>query len=213
MYLEAILKAVLELLRRSSVVSYALASACLAAALTFFALSRIDPDSFRVTYGSYGVWFWLGAVVLCVLGSFLRFREQYANSVHFVPDDHRCFAHLAVQPDGRTFTQISGHFQVFSRVDHAVRLLQVRLARPYLATKIVSPVVFVRSQNSNTYGSKHLVPGNAANKEAVSGSEVGITHFYVGDITPGIRRKGIVLEISDHLGNWHKVKLPHLNIS
>lgn len=204
--------AVFELFKRSSFVSFALATASLATGATFVALAHLGPVDFLLLYRGWGVWFWLAAVFLYVLAAFLRFRERYARTVHFVPDDNQCFAHCAPQQDGRVFTQIAGHFQVFSRVDHAVRLLQVRLGRPYKPEKTLPPVLFTRAQNSHMYGSRNAIPGNLDNSHSVSESEVGFTLFYEGDITPGIRKRGITLEISDHLGNWHKVKFPHLQI-
>lgn len=199
-----IIKGVDELLRRGSFVSFALASAVLAAAVVFALLARFDPDNFAVPYRTYGIWFWLESAFLFVFAAFLRVRERGKKSVNIVPVEHQCDASAPRQPDGSVHTHLSCHFDVFNLTNAPIRLPQVRLIKPRPRARVSLSVMTVQQHQGSCFGDYQIPAGCETAGHAII--------FIDADLTDAIRRKGVVLKIGDHLNRWHKVRVRDVRI-
>ena len=168
------------------------ATVCFVVLLALFAGAYFQFVEASARLTAYGFDLGIGVLVLLVCASFKTYAEREKPALSFVPDERQGYWHQAVQPDGRTLTQLSLRYQVTNFSQSSGMLSSVRLYRPWVRRDRISYATMgvEVTPNSLTYGTVTVM------------------------IERPVGRKGkpmrVVIGLQDHAGRWHKVIFPRL---
>jgi hypothetical protein len=118
--------------KNGALLLWSLATSCVAILLALVGAAKLGLGDAPAMLTAFGTYLALACIAFGVFASFKSYAEREKPALSIIPNERQSFWHHAVQPDGRTMTQIQLRFQVTNQSKSAVKLSAVRLLHPKL---------------------------------------------------------------------------------
>lgn len=175
------------------------------AGLALIFSTRIEPATFQSAAQTYTPALLVVALLTIVIAGFKLHAERNIRTVEFAPSGHECWAHVAVQKDGRKVTQIVCDVHVFNVTDETIWLPQIKLTKPKTNAPYLNKMFMVREQAGRYHGGYEIPP---------RGKTDGRGHLMIdADISAKIAKSGLVFKVADQHNHWHTLKFPNVKIN
>jgi hypothetical protein len=174
-----------------------LATLCLIVFLTLAALAYWQISDASALFASYGTLLFLLFLVFTVLAAFKAYSERPKPILSLLPNVHS-YCVQSLQTDGNIRTHLALRFQATNLADETIVLSALRLRRPYirrsalLYTQLRPPRIIVEPRSIIT--------------DCVASLALNCRLGRVGNT------KRVVVALQDHVGRWHKLVFPHLEV-
>ena len=174
------------------------------AGLALILITRIEPTTFQSAAQAYTPLLLVIALIAIVIAVFKLYEEKNIKTVKFAPSSHECWAHVAIQQDGRKVTQIVCDVHVFNVTDETIWLPQIKLIKPKTNAPYLNKMFMVREQEGIYHGGYEIPP---------RGKTDGRGHLMIdADISAKIAKGGLVFKVADQHNHWHSLKFSNVKI-
>jgi len=178
---------------------FTIASGCFLASLALIIGTHIEPVTFQEAAQKYVPIFLILTLLAMVIGGSNLYSERTVRTVEFTPYVQECWAHIAIQKDGRKTTHIVCVMHVLNLTEETIWLPQIKVSKPSTNAPYLNKMFLVKQQIGQYFGDYEIPPRGKTQCRAYI--------MIDADLSEKISKGGVVLKIADQHNHWHTLKL------